>query len=87
LKPQRAGDLAFEKLGWACDVRWPDEERLATSARPAKAVLGSMTKGAMARRATSRNASSPVKVDKGCGPMLTGRRPNRHDEPVTEIPI
>jgi hypothetical protein len=34
----------FEKLGWAYDVRWPDEERL-TAKRPATATrkLGSMT--------------------------------------------
>jgi stearoyl-CoA desaturase (Delta-9 desaturase) len=36
---------AFEKLGWAYDVRWPDEARLAAK-RPATATrsLGSMTK-------------------------------------------
>jgi stearoyl-CoA desaturase (delta-9 desaturase) len=36
---------AFEKLGWAHDVRWPDEERL-TAKRPPDATrkLGSMTK-------------------------------------------
>jgi stearoyl-CoA desaturase (delta-9 desaturase) len=36
---------AFEKLGWAYDVRWPDEARL-TAKRPATATrsLGSMTK-------------------------------------------
>jgi len=36
---------AFEKLGWASDVRWPDEARLAAK-RPAMATrsLGSMTK-------------------------------------------
>jgi stearoyl-CoA desaturase (delta-9 desaturase) len=35
----------FEKLGWAYDVRWPDEARL-TAKRPADATrkLGSMTK-------------------------------------------
>jgi stearoyl-CoA desaturase (Delta-9 desaturase) len=46
---------AFEKLGWAWDVRWPDEERLAAK-RPAGARrgLGSMTKAAMARRARPR---------------------------------
>ena len=50
---------AFEKLGWAWDARWPDEERLATR-RPvgAKRVLGSMTKGAMARRASVKRARS-----------------------------
>jgi stearoyl-CoA desaturase (delta-9 desaturase) len=42
---------AFEKLGWAWDVRWPDAERLAGK-RPANAtrVLGSMTRQAMTRR-------------------------------------
>jgi stearoyl-CoA desaturase (Delta-9 desaturase) len=36
---------AFEKLGWASDVRWPDEARLAAK-RPATATrgLGGMTK-------------------------------------------
>jgi stearoyl-CoA desaturase (delta-9 desaturase) len=36
---------AFEKLGWASDVRWPDEERL-TAKRPAtaKRKFGSMTR-------------------------------------------
>jgi len=35
----------FEKLGWAYDVRWPDEDRLSAK-RPANATrkLGSMTK-------------------------------------------
>jgi stearoyl-CoA desaturase (delta-9 desaturase) len=43
---------AFEKLGWAWDVRWPDAERLAGK-RPENAtrVLGSMTRQAMTRRA------------------------------------
>ncbi|HEX4830733.1 MAG TPA: acyl-CoA desaturase [Trebonia sp.] len=47
----------FEKLGWAYDVRWPDEERLGTK-RPATATrtLGSMTKQAAAR-STARNAA------------------------------
>ena len=38
---------ALEKLGWAYDVRWPDEERL-TAKRPATATrkLGSMTRRA-----------------------------------------
>ena len=37
----------FEQLGWAYDVRWPDEERL-TAKRPATATrkLGSMTRRA-----------------------------------------
>ena len=37
----------FEKLGWAYDVRWPDEERLSAK-RPATATrkLGSMTRRA-----------------------------------------
>jgi len=49
---------AFEKLGWAWDVRWPDEDRLAAK-RPATStrVLGGWTKGAMARRALRRNGT------------------------------
>jgi stearoyl-CoA desaturase (delta-9 desaturase) len=46
----------FEKLGWAYDVRWPDEDRL-TAKRPAGATrkLGSMTK----RSGGVRGAMSP----------------------------
>ena len=42
---------AFEKLGWAYDVRWPDEARLAAK-RPATATrsLGSMTKRSVTKR-------------------------------------
>jgi stearoyl-CoA desaturase (delta-9 desaturase) len=42
---------AFEKLGWAYDVRWPDEERL-TAKRPAtaKRKLGSWTRLAARER-------------------------------------
>jgi stearoyl-CoA desaturase (delta-9 desaturase) len=60
LDPSARVIWAFERLGWAWDVRWPDEERLAAK-RPsgAKRVLGSMTKGAMTRRATARNAEQP----------------------------
>jgi len=39
LDPSARVIWAFEKLGWACDVRWPDEERLATK-RPAGAKAG-----------------------------------------------
>jgi stearoyl-CoA desaturase (Delta-9 desaturase) len=44
---------AFERLGWAWDVRWPDEERLAAR-RPATATrgIGSMTKQNAAARGT-----------------------------------
>ncbi len=40
---------ALEKLGWAYDVRWPDEDRL-TAKRPANATrkLGSMTRRVLA---------------------------------------
>ncbi len=46
----------FEQLGWAYDVRWPDEDRL-TAKRPASATrkLGSMTK----RSGGVRGAVSP----------------------------
>jgi stearoyl-CoA desaturase (delta-9 desaturase) len=45
LDPSARVIWAFEKLGWARDVRWPDEERL-TAKRPATATrkLGSMTR-------------------------------------------
>jgi stearoyl-CoA desaturase (Delta-9 desaturase) len=45
LDPSARVIWAFEKLGWADDVRWPDEERL-TAKRPAAATrkLGSMTR-------------------------------------------
>jgi stearoyl-CoA desaturase (delta-9 desaturase) len=45
LDPSARVIWAFEKLGWAYDVRWPDEDRL-TAKRPATATrkLGSMTK-------------------------------------------
>jgi stearoyl-CoA desaturase (Delta-9 desaturase) len=41
---------ALEKLGWAYDVRWPDEDRLMAK-RPATATrkLGSMTRRSLAR--------------------------------------
>jgi stearoyl-CoA desaturase (Delta-9 desaturase) len=47
LDPSARVIWAFEKLGWAYDVRWPDEERL-TAKRPATATrkLGSMTRRA-----------------------------------------
>ncbi len=47
---------AFEKLGWAYDVRWPDEARLAAK-RPATATrsLGGMTK-------RNDKAAKPVKA-------------------------
>jgi len=42
---------AFEKLGWAYDVRWPDPERLATKrTEGATRTLGSMTKRSGAER-------------------------------------
>jgi len=42
----------FEKLGWACDVRWPDEARL-RGKRPATSTrsLGGMTIRGKAARA------------------------------------
>jgi stearoyl-CoA desaturase (delta-9 desaturase) len=45
LDPSARVIWAFEKLGWAYDVRWPDEDRLSAK-RPATATrkLGSMTK-------------------------------------------
>jgi stearoyl-CoA desaturase (Delta-9 desaturase) len=45
LDPSARVIWAFEKLGWAYDVRWPDEERL-TAKRPATATrkLGSWTR-------------------------------------------
>jgi stearoyl-CoA desaturase (Delta-9 desaturase) len=53
----------FEQLGWAYDVRWPDEERL-TAKRPATATrkLGSMTRRPLAG---------------GHGPAATGGKDNR----------
>jgi stearoyl-CoA desaturase (delta-9 desaturase) len=47
LDPSARVIWAFEKLGWAYDVRWPDEQRL-TAKRPATATrkLGSMTRRA-----------------------------------------
>jgi stearoyl-CoA desaturase (delta-9 desaturase) len=47
---------AFEKLGWAYDVRWPDEDRLSAK-RPATATrkLGSMT-----RRASQVRGAAPA---------------------------
>jgi stearoyl-CoA desaturase (Delta-9 desaturase) len=54
LDPSARVIWALEKLGWAYDVRWPDEERLAAK-RPATATrkLGSMTR----RRHTEGRAS------------------------------
>jgi hypothetical protein len=47
LDPARAVIWAFEKLGWAYDVRWPDEERLTPSGPPRRQrKLGSMTRRA-----------------------------------------
>jgi stearoyl-CoA desaturase (Delta-9 desaturase) len=56
LDPSARVIWAFEKLGWAYDVRWPDEERL-TAKRPATATrkLGSMT-----RRATGVRGAATV---------------------------
>ncbi len=47
LDPSARVIWALEKLGWAYDVRWPDEERLSAK-RPATATrkLGSMTRRA-----------------------------------------
>ena len=55
---------AFEKLGWAYDVRWPDEARL-NAKRPATATrsLGGMTKRA-ARAAKPARAAKAVKAAK-----------------------
>ncbi|HEX6520423.1 MAG TPA: fatty acid desaturase [Streptosporangiaceae bacterium] len=55
LDPSARVIWAFEKLGWAYDVRWPDEDRLAAK-RPATATrkLGSMTR----RRGSVRSAAS-----------------------------
>ena len=54
LDPSARVIWAFEKLGWAYDVRWPDEDRL-TAKRPATATrkLGSMTR----RSSRLRNAA------------------------------
>jgi stearoyl-CoA desaturase (delta-9 desaturase) len=41
---------AFEKLGWAYAVRWPDEARLNAKLQSNTRSLGGMTKQAMARR-------------------------------------
>jgi stearoyl-CoA desaturase (delta-9 desaturase) len=51
---------AFEKLGWAYDVRWPDEARL-NAKRPASATrsLGGMTK-----RANAGKTAKTAKVNK-----------------------
>ena len=38
-----------EKLGWAYDVRWPDEARLTGKQTGATRTLGSMTKRAVAK--------------------------------------
>ena len=48
LDPSARVIWALEKLGWAYDVRWPDEERLSAK-RPAAATrkLGSMTRRAV----------------------------------------
>jgi len=50
LDPSARVIWVLEKLGWAYDVRWPDEDRL-TAKRPANATrkLGSMTRRALAR--------------------------------------
>jgi stearoyl-CoA desaturase (delta-9 desaturase) len=41
----------FEQLGWAYDVRWPDEQRLSAKlAASSTRSLGSMTKSSMTRR-------------------------------------
>jgi len=40
-----------EKLGWAYDVRWPDEERLTGKQTGSARKLGSMTKRRPARAA------------------------------------
>jgi stearoyl-CoA desaturase (delta-9 desaturase) len=47
----------FEKLGWAHDIRWPDEVRLSAK-RPegSKRSLGGMTKAKMARKKTAKAA-------------------------------
>jgi len=49
LDPSARVIWALEKLGWAYDVRWPDEDRL-TAKRPATATrkLGSMTRRGLA---------------------------------------
>jgi len=49
LDPSARAIWALEKLGWAYDVRWPDEERLSAK-RPATATrkLGSMTRRTLA---------------------------------------
>ena len=53
LDPSARVIWALEKLGWAYDVRWPDEERLSAK-RPATATrkLGSMTRRADRARGT-----------------------------------
>ena len=43
---------AFEKLGWAYNVRWPDEARLG-KLQTSKRTLGGMTKQSMAKRAST----------------------------------
>ena len=54
LDPSARVIWAFEKLGWAYDVRWPDEERL-TAKRPAtaKRKLGAWTRLAARGRSTA----------------------------------
>jgi stearoyl-CoA desaturase (Delta-9 desaturase) len=86
-----------EKLGWAYDVRWPDEGRLTGKRTGAARKLGSMTKPATARAGRCGDAGFAVE-DKlrpaGRGrraPQLIGGRPDEkssgyqrsvHGEPV-----
>ena len=52
----------FEKLGWAYDVRWPDEARLsAKQPEGSKRSIGSMTKAKMARSKMAK-ATAPAET-------------------------
>jgi len=54
---------AFEKLGWAWDVRWPDEERLATKrSATSTRVLGSMTKQNALKNASDRHGNDEKSI-------------------------
>ena len=71
LDPSARVIWALEKLGWAYDVRWPDEERLSAK-RPATATrrFGSMTRRALAK-------GSALAASGGTGRRVTPARQNR----------
>jgi stearoyl-CoA desaturase (delta-9 desaturase) len=64
LDPSARVIWALEKLGWAYDVRWPDEDRL-TAKRPATATrkLGSMTRRAIGSPSQNRRAPGAASAE------------------------